>query len=159
MKIFKFCLKYLLSHKLSVTMYLVFTLCVAITNIMSPLIVAGFLDNLIANGTVNVIIRICISFVIVNAFSILIGYMNTITYARLQTDMAYQLNRDIIHHIQNLSLSYSSQTDTAYECYAKHNWEYSDIGYPIYNNDDNKPYNIAIPYRIFYIICNYVYTE
>lgn len=114
MKIFKFCLKYLLSHKLSVTMYLVFTLCVAITNIMSPLIVAGFLDNLIANGTVNVIIRICISFVIVNAFSILIGYMNTITYARLQTDMAYQLNRDIIHHIQNLSLSYSSQTDTAY---------------------------------------------
>ena len=40
--------------------------------------------------------------------------MNTITYARLQTDMAYQLNRDIIHHIQNLSLSYSSQTDTAY---------------------------------------------
>lgn len=114
MKIFEFCQNYLLSHRFMVVIYLLLTLCAVTTNIFSPFIVGSFLDSLIDNGTFNVVIRFCISFATISLLSILIGYINTITYAKLQTNMAYQLNKDVICHIQSLSLSYSSQTDTTY---------------------------------------------
>ncbi len=114
MKIFKFCQRYLLSHKFMIGTYLIFTLCAVATNIISPLIVGSFLDSLIADGTFNVVVRICVRFVIISVLSILIGYMNTIIYAKLQTNMAYELNKDVICHVQNVSLSYSSQVDTTY---------------------------------------------
>ncbi|MCL1994789.1 MAG: ABC transporter ATP-binding protein/permease [Defluviitaleaceae bacterium] len=114
MKIFKFCSKYLLSYKLMLAVHIFLVLCIAFIGILSPLITGNFLDSLVEGGTIEVVVRFCIIFAIISISNILIGYISTILHTKLQTNMAYNLNKDTIAHLQNLSLTYTNRIDTAY---------------------------------------------
>ena len=114
MKMFIFCKKYLLLQKDKLIIFIFFTLCMTIISLYSHFITGNFIDNLITLGTLDVIIRFCIVFIIVNFSGIIIGYINSIIYAKLRTTMVYELNKDAINHMQNLSLTHTNMIDNAY---------------------------------------------
>ena len=114
MKIFSFCRTYLFAHKFLLAIYILLTLFATAIGMFSPFIIGDFLDNLITVGTFDVVIRFCIIFATISLLGLFIGYINAIMYVKLQANMGYQLNKDTIDHVQNLSLSYTNQTDSAY---------------------------------------------
>lgn len=114
MKIFSFCKTYLLQHKFKLSIYIVLSLITTALSILSPYITGNFLDNLIAESNLSVVIRFCIIFGTINILMILLNYLTTIIYTWVQTQMGYELNRDAILHIQRLSLSFINKSDIAY---------------------------------------------
>ena len=114
MKPFNLTKPYLLSQKYTLILYITIIISTSTISILSPYIIGDFLDALIAGGSVYVILRFCAIFGGLNILRIIIGYITSIINIKMQTQMSYNLNREVIEHIQGLSLSYTNKNDSAY---------------------------------------------
>ena len=114
MKILKLCKPYLLSHKYKLGVYLVLIIFSTVITILSPYLIGSFLDALIAGDKLDEILRFCAIFGIINLLRIIINYMTTIMYTKMQAQMCYAFNRSTIRHIQGFSISRTNQMDSAY---------------------------------------------
>ncbi len=114
MDIFKFCKKYLLNNKYFICINIFLTLCAVLISILIPFLVGGFFDYLTINNTGDKIFYFCGAFILLNIISIFIGYLSTIIYSKVQLKMSYNLTKDIVHHIQSLSISYTDNINSSY---------------------------------------------
>ena len=114
MKIFKFCKKYLMKYKIILTTYILISLAITSLGILSPYITGDFLDSLIRGEDISVILRFCAIFATLSILKILLGFITSIMYTKMQISIGSELNRDTIYHIQNLSLSFINKNDGAY---------------------------------------------
>jgi len=73
-----------------------------------------FLDTLIEGADIASVLVFCAIFGGLNVLRILLGYVTSIIYVKMQTKMGYALNMSVIKHVQNLSLSYTNHQDSAY---------------------------------------------
>ena len=113
MKIFTLCKPYLLSRKFSLLAYILIILLSTAISILSPYIIGDFLDNLIEGADIGVILRFCLIFGGLSVLRIAKGYITAIMHVKLQINMAYDFNRDVLQHVQSLSLSYINHQDSA----------------------------------------------
>ncbi|MCL2400738.1 MAG: ABC transporter ATP-binding protein/permease [Defluviitaleaceae bacterium] len=113
MKVLFFCKKYMFKHKITLIVYLAITITVSCISIISPFVIGNFLDALIEGGDIGVIVRFCVIFGGLSIAKLLIGYITSVMYIKVQSDISYSLNMDTIKHLQNLSLSYTNNKDSA----------------------------------------------
>ena len=103
--IFKMCGKYLIKNKYSVICYGVLCLTSSMFSMISPYISGNFIDYLIVADNISKIYRYCFAFFGLFVFNQLIGYIVNRVYIKMQTQMGYDLNSDVIRHIQHLPVS------------------------------------------------------
>lgn len=125
MKIFKFCKSYLSLKKKMLLLFIGLSFGGCLISIVSPYILGDFIDTLITGTTKQRIINFCIIFGGLNAIKIFRDYVTWILYTKMQIEMGYKLNVDVLKHLQNLSISYLNNQDEAYmnqkingDCYA-----------------------------------------
>jgi len=82
--------------------------------ILTPYVLGSFLDVLVLGANRAVIINFCIVFGGLSLVKIANGYIALILHVKIQTYMSYNLNKDIVKHIQELSLSFINQRDSVY---------------------------------------------
>jgi len=114
MNIFTLCKKYLLQHKLQLSIYVAIAIAGTAISILSPYIIGDFLDNLIEGGDAGVILRFSMIFGSISVLGIVKNYSTSIMRVKMSIQMSYSLNRNAVRHIQNLSLSYINNKDSAY---------------------------------------------
>ena len=95
-------------------LYVWLVLLTTAVGILSPFIIGTFLDSLIDGGDLSVILRFCAIFGSINLIKICSGYITAVMYTKLYLNMGYRFNIDVIHHVHDTSLSYSSKHDSAY---------------------------------------------
>jgi len=113
MKIYKLCKPYLIEHKVQLIAYIIIAFAATIISILSPYIIGRFLDNLIEGANVEVVLHFCVIFGGLSFLRIIKKYIISLIYVRLQTEMGYRFNMNVIKHIQNSSLSFIKH-DSAY---------------------------------------------
>ena len=96
--------------------YITAGLLTTVIGVLSPYIIGNFLDTLILGADVNAIFRFCFIFGGLSLVRVIKSYASSSIYVRLHSSMSNELNMDAIKHVQNLSLSYASQHDSAYLC-------------------------------------------
>jgi len=114
MKIFHLCKPYILSQKYTLAAYILIILLTTAIGILPPYIIGSFLDNLIEGAGVYIILRFCAVYAGLNLIKIIKGYILSIMYVKMHTQMGYNFNMDTVEHIQGLSLSYAINQDSAY---------------------------------------------
>jgi len=114
MKPFILCKPYLLSQKYNLLIYIIIILISTAISILSPYIIGNFLDNLIEGANIGAILQFCLVFGGLNLLRISKNYITSIMNVKMQTQMSYDFNIDVIKHIQELSLSYIDSKDVAY---------------------------------------------
>ena len=114
MKIFYLCKPYLLSQKHILASYISIVLLTTAIGILPPYIIGSFLDNLIEGAGVYVILRFCAVYAGLNLIKIIKGYILSMMYVKMHTQMGYNFNMDIVGHVQGLSLSYANNQNSAY---------------------------------------------
>lgn len=114
MKILIFYKKYLFEYKGTLTVYVALIFVSTAISILSPYILGEFVDRLIEGGDINIVLRFSILFGSLNLIKIIKNYITAIMQVKMQTRMAYNLNMDVIQHIQKLSLSFTEKQDSAY---------------------------------------------
>ena len=94
-------------------------------SLASPYILGDFMDELVVGANDEAVFRFCLLFCGINFFKILKNYMSSILYTKMHLQMGYQMNRDVIDHLQSLSVSFANQKDGTYlnhringDCYA-----------------------------------------
>lgn len=125
MKIMIFCRSYLFEKKILLLLFITLSFIGSLVSIIAPYIMGDFIDELVGGANQSDIMHFCIVFCGINAFKLFKDYMTSILYTKMQVEMGYKLNLDVIKHIQRLSISYFNQQDEAYlnqringDCYA-----------------------------------------
>ena len=114
MKIFRLCKKYLLKYKYAIAVYVLLMLLSSALGILSPFIIGNFIDNFVEGADVHDIIRFAFIFGAISVIKIVMGYIASVIYVKMQSYMSYAFKLDTINHIQSLSLSYINKQDSAY---------------------------------------------
>lgn len=112
--IFGLCQKYLKKNRKNLFLYGILCLVSSAFSMISPYLSGSFIDCLLVAENAKIIYKFCLLFLIITVLGQLLGYFVNRLYTKLQTRMGFELNSDIIGHIQKLSLSYINNQDMAY---------------------------------------------
>ncbi len=114
MKIFNFCKKYIFKYKGLFIIYILLNIFMGILGIVIPLLTGKIVDNLTYIKSKEVLINFCILFAIINIVNMIMRFLSSYLYTKLQTKSGYSLNKYVINHIQDVSMSHFLNTDTTY---------------------------------------------
>lgn len=109
-----FCHKYMKRHRNKLSFYILLCITSGLFSLATPYISGNFVDYLISGNSIHDLLPYCILYFTISLGSILLGYISNRLYIILHTRMGFELNRDIISHIQHLPLSFIESQDTAY---------------------------------------------
>lgn len=113
-EIFVFFKKYFRNNKNSMKLYIFLMLISSVLSIFIPYISGKFIDMLISIRNYNFLLIYSLIFIVISFCNIIIGFICNRIYVKLQIDTGYELNKDIIRHVQNLSISFCELQDTSY---------------------------------------------
>jgi len=81
---------------------------------MLPYLSGNFIDILISQRRKYFIYNFCILYGCIGTLKIILGYFCPLLYVKMQVEMGYELNKDIVFHVQNLSLTYIQRQDSVF---------------------------------------------
>ncbi len=115
-RIYRLCKSYLKKPRNLVLLFFYIALCF-VSSILSlgiPYISGKFVDYLVISRDSDFIIKYSLLFGLINLGAILLGFLINRVNVLLQTRLGFQLNRDVIAHIQKLPLSFFHGKNLAY---------------------------------------------
>ena len=91
-----------------------YSIITSLVGIVFPYITGNFADQLISAGDNQFIVRYILVFSGFGIFSLISGYISQCIYVKLQSRMAYEMGRDVIAHIQRVSLDFMQGKSAGY---------------------------------------------
>ena len=101
-------------YKWQLLLYIILNAIAGASGIVNPYIVGGFIDQIMVAEDISFVPRYFAIYVTVNMAALLLGYICGRLYIRLQTQLGYSLNRDIIMRIQRMPINFTQRQDSAY---------------------------------------------
>lgn len=114
MKILNMCGKYIKRYQSKFVIYIILTILLNILTYTSPIITGNFIDGLIGKFNLSFVYKYCIALISITVAGMVLNYMLSILYAKLQSRMGYEFNRDVLVHVQDLPISYLKTKDMSY---------------------------------------------
>lgn len=112
-KIISISYRYLKKYKYKLLIYYLLTLTMSTISIIYPRIIGEFTDVLVDKNMSGLYIYI-LYFTIFNLINLLFTYISGKLYIYIQSQSAYEFNKDINIHVWNIPLLESSKYDCAY---------------------------------------------
>jgi len=113
-KIYSYCKPYLQRYKKGLIIYITLATVLSASALIPPYIIGDFLDNLMIADDISFALTHLLLFVCISVASVIIGYFSRMLLIKLQMNLGYSLNRDIIEIVQNASYALISNQDAAY---------------------------------------------
>jgi len=107
------CNEYFKAQKSKISFYTLLSLCTLILSLTTPYITGSFIDDLISNDKLLVIVRYCLLFLIISLANLAISFVQRLLYIKLQTRTGFQFNRELIEHVQKINISELKDKDLA----------------------------------------------
>ncbi|MCH5341426.1 MAG: ABC transporter ATP-binding protein [Acetatifactor sp.] len=86
----------------------------ALLTVYVPYITGNLFDELISKPNMDVIYRFCIYLAVLMVVMLGVGYIGARISAGVKTELSYEMNYDMLCHIQNSSLKLTSEIDPTY---------------------------------------------
>lgn len=110
----KYCWNYIKKYKVNLSLFIILSLLQTILSILIPLIGGWILDIITESKNVQMLLKASIFLITVQVMLLVIQYVVYYQMIVIQTNAAFELNKDLIHHIQKLSLSSIENYDSGY---------------------------------------------
>lgn len=110
-KIFDICKIYFITHKNAVILHALLCVLLSLQSLATPYITGNFIDVLVIGSDLHGILNYCCIYTIITLISLIIGYICNRLYIKLQTTMSFELNRDVLIHLQKIPVSYYFEQD------------------------------------------------
>lgn len=85
-----------------------------IITIILPLISGSLIDSLTSIKNADTLYWYLRLFLIISVLQLILGFISQYLYTKVQTKSSFAVNKDILKHIQNLSMSFIDNTETGY---------------------------------------------
>ena len=106
--------KYLMKYKSKLFIYFALGLVTTVLNLTSPYIISNYTDILIESKSLIKVKQYGILFALINILLLLFSYLEQRVYLKMQLQASFLLNRDLLNHYQNISLTCSEKFDKSY---------------------------------------------
>ena len=93
-QIFNFCGKYLNEKKGILTLYILICIFGSMTTVVFPYISGSFIDRLVQTTDTSFLGRYILIFALFSIVGLILGYVSSRLYMKLQTQIAFRLNAD-----------------------------------------------------------------
>lgn len=114
MKIYKFVRKYLKINKLMISVYIFTSLIVSLTSLVTPYLTGTFIDNLMKYPYASIIYKFTYMVITVSVIQLFLSYVTAIISIKLKTKLSYFFNKDIVTHLQRVSILFLNNQNIAY---------------------------------------------
>lgn len=114
MEIYSLVKKYLKQQTMFVVIYILCTLILALSGVITPYLSGTFIDNLIADPSENIIIYYTVMYISISVLQIIFSYIMSIVVVKLQTKLTYEFNKNIINHLQKTPLMFLQSQNITY---------------------------------------------
>lgn len=109
-----FSLEYLLRYK---RWLIVLSICSILTTFIGlavPFFTALFIDTILVGKNVTYLRPFVLLFCFIIIFEVASNYYSSIYSAKIHAEAAFQMNRDVLNHVQRLPFAFFQKTDSAY---------------------------------------------
>lgn len=113
-KVFSLLMPYLAQQKLKVLTYIVVTTIVSICSLATPLLNGYFIDFLMNSNDMQILYNYAAIMLALMVINICLSFFVQRLFTTIQATTAYELNKAVIIHIQNSSLTYLQRQDPIY---------------------------------------------
>ncbi|MBR4780413.1 MAG: ABC transporter ATP-binding protein [Lachnospiraceae bacterium] len=105
---------YLKKNKKLIIWAFIINIVSALLVVIIPLITGRLFDKLIDDPDMQIIFQFCKYLLGATVLSLIVGYFGAIISTKLKTKMSFELNYEMLNHIQNISLKKTSEINPAY---------------------------------------------
>lgn len=106
--------KYFIGKIKPISAAFTFNVISALLTVYMPYITGNLFDELISKPNMGIIYRFCIYLAVLMVVMLGVGYTGARISAGLKTELSYEMNYDMLCHIQNSSLKLTSEIDPTY---------------------------------------------
>ncbi len=105
-------LRYVIPHKVSVTIALILLVLTVTGSIVSPLIIQRFIDNHLTTMSFpqNVVLTLAITYVSIQIFMVIVAYFQLIRFQAIALKIIKQMRIDVFSKVQGLGMRYFDKT-------------------------------------------------
>ncbi|WP_300411102.1 ABC transporter ATP-binding protein [Lagierella sp.] len=103
-----------MKYKSNLFIYFALGLVTTVLNLTSPYIISNYMDILIESKSLFKVKQYGILFALINILLLLFSYLEQRVYLKMQLQASFLLNRDLLNHYQNISLTCSEKFDKSY---------------------------------------------
>lgn len=114
MKIYKISKKILKKYRLSMILFMLINIMVAVISILLPIITGTFIDKLIISPNISIIYYFCFIILGVSVLNIVINYLMSVIGISIKARMSYDLNKNVLFKIQEYPLLQINKIDPVY---------------------------------------------
>lgn len=105
--------KYICNYKKQILIYLLLSILVNLMSLCLPLALSKFLDKMIANPSMEVLIQFLINLCLLNLINFFADYFVMNIFAKLQSSLNYMIRIDLLVHLKRMSLMFFNTKDFA----------------------------------------------
>lgn len=111
---FKISKKYIKKNKIKLIIFLILSTLSGILSLVLPYYSGKFIDKLINKPSVDFIIKYSLFFCAFVIANIIVGYFVNRIYINIQTIMSYNLNKDVLRHLNKVDILEIQSYDSTY---------------------------------------------
>lgn len=112
-KAFLLCKPYILSHKIAMSLYIFLSFLLIFQSLATPYISGNFIDVLILGGDTSIVFAYCGLFALFALSGQILTYFSNRLHIKIQTTISYELNRNLLQHLQKVRLTYFHDKDSS----------------------------------------------
>lgn len=112
-KAFLLCKPYILSHKVAMSLYILLSFLLIFQSLATPYISGNFIDVLILGGDKSIVFAYCGLFALFALSGQVLTYFSNRLHIKIQTTISYELNRNLLQHLQRVRLTYFHDKDSS----------------------------------------------
>ncbi len=105
---------YIKRYRLKICIYILICIFLGFLSTIIPILTGNFIDTLISENDIFVVYKFCGAIILIYSIKLILEYSAGLIYVKVQTKMGYELNKDVIFHIQKLPYSFMDNKDVAY---------------------------------------------
>ena len=114
MKFFKYSFKALKRNYLKLSIMTIICICSSVIGLLIPIISGTFINNLIINPSMEVIINFCKIMIIASIIDFIFKYLISILHIKIQVSASFFLNFKILKKLQHANLLKLQEHESSY---------------------------------------------
>jgi len=114
MVMIKYVKKYILKYKLSLLMFIIFSIIAWIVSIVSPYLTGNYVDVLVKAESGDAIVSFTKKILFIGVLNIISSFIVSYLYVKIQTKAMIDLNFYVLNHVVKLPILYFKDIDSTY---------------------------------------------
>lgn len=113
-ELYRFIKPHVIKHRLNLIIFLFSCVIFSIISMCFPFLNGRFIDSIILKPKINIVLSFVELYVLINFINLIIGYVKSKLFVKLQSEIGFEITSKVILHIQKSSIAKIQKENSVY---------------------------------------------